>query len=158
MLVRLLLLFIAVPFVELMLLLLLADVTSAWVALSVVVITGVVGTLLVRAQGFRTFGRIHEQLSRGEMPTDALIDAVCILIAGALLLTPGMLTDAFGFSLLIPACRVFYRRRAARWFRTHFDVRVGGFETMAEDVDRRESHVVETHFVPHEDEKLPKGR
>jgi UPF0716 protein FxsA len=143
--------------VELALLLALADLTSFWTALLVVVVTGLVGTMLVRAQGFRAYGRIHEQLSRGEMPTDALIDALCILVAGALLLTPGMLTDAFGFSLLIPACRTFYRRGAARWFRAHFHVQVRGFEDSADESDQPRSRVVETHFVPHDDEKAAKG-
>ena len=56
------------------------------------------------------------------MPTDSLIDAVMIFVAGALLLTPGILTDIFGLSLLVPICRRFYRSRAKKWFRDRFQV------------------------------------
>ena len=146
MLARLLLLFIVVPLLELTLLLLLAEWTSAWVALLIVIITGVAGTLLVRAQGFRTYARLQQQLAQGQMPTETLIDALFIFVAGALLLTPGMLTDAFGFSLLIPACRHAYRRLAVRWFRSRFDVQATAAGFTIEDPPR--SRVVQSFVLP----------
>jgi len=123
MLFRLLLLLIVVPFVELSLLLWLADATQWWIALLVVIITGLVGALLARQQGWRTYGRIQHDLAAGRLPADPLMDALLILFAGALLLTPGMLTDTVGFSLLLPPCRHVIKRRLVVWFKSHFTIR-----------------------------------
>ena len=75
---KLLALFILVPLAELWLLLVLARHTSVWTALLVVMVTGVAGTLLVKAQGWRTMRRITEELQQGRLPTDALLDAAMI--------------------------------------------------------------------------------
>jgi UPF0716 protein FxsA len=122
-LLKLLLLFILVPLVELVLLLKLADLTDWTIALLVVVVTGVVGSVLARSQGWRAYRRIQEELAAGRLPAEPMLDAVMIFVAGALLLTPGMLTDIFGLSLLIPWCRSFYRRRLAAWFKSRFTIR-----------------------------------
>ena len=125
MLLKLLLLFTLVPLAELVLLLKLTDVTDWKFTLLLVVITGVVGSLLAKTQGVRAFRRIQEELASGRMPTEPLLDAVMIFIAGALLLTPGLLTDAFGLSLLIPGCRSYYRRRVTQWFKSRFTIKGG---------------------------------
>ena len=125
MLLKLLLLFTLVPLTELVLLLKLTDATDWTFTLLLVVVTGVVGSMLARTQGFRAYRHIQEELSAGRMPTEALLDGVMIFIAGALLLTPGLLTDAFGLSLLIPWCRTYYRRRIARWFKSRFTIKAG---------------------------------
>jgi UPF0716 protein FxsA len=109
-LLKLLFLFIAVPLVELGLLLYLADLTDWRLTLGLVIVTGLVGTLLARREGFRTYRVIRQELAAGRLPGESMLDAVLIFFAGALLLTPGILTDAFGFTLLIP------------WFRAHFTV------------------------------------
>ncbi len=120
---RLLLLFIAVPFVELAILLYLAELTDWKFTLALVIVTGFVGTWLARSQGFRTYWRIQQELASGRLPGDSLLDAVMIFVAGALLLTPGILTDIFGITLLIPFCRAYYRRRLVSWFKSHFTIR-----------------------------------
>ena len=142
MLLKLLVLFVVVPLIELWLLLLLADYTEWYIALLVVIATGVVGTLLARSQGWRTFRRIQTEMSEGQLPTEALMDAAMIFCAGALLLTPGMLTDAFGMSLLLPFCRRWYRRRLMVWIRRHFKVEA---ITPAEPVGR--SKIVDSYVV-----------
>ncbi len=119
---KLLLLFTIVPLVELALLLYLADLTNWRFTLGLVIVTGVVGTILARHQGFRTFRAIRTEMNSGRLPGAALMDAVMIFLAGALLLTPGILTDAFGFSLLIPWCRTWYRKRMRRYIERHFSV------------------------------------
>lgn len=148
MLLKLLLLFVLVPLIELTLLLQLASFTSWEVALLVVIVTGIVGTLLARSQGWKTFRRIQIELNQGNLPAAALLDAAMIFCAGALLLTPGMLTDAFGMSLLIPLCRRWYRRRLMAWIRRHFRVRT--FRGTAADewgtVDEQ-SRVVDSYVV-----------
>ncbi len=144
MLFKLFLLFIVVPLVELFLLFTLAELTSAGTTLALVVATGFVGSILARTQGFRTYTRIREELASSRMPTDSLVDAVMIFVAGALLLTPGILTDLFGFSLLVPACRQFYRRRAKQWFQTHFKLQTYGHSTAPGRSEIVDSYVVDS--------------
>lgn len=153
MLARLLLLFILVPLVELILLMYLADRTHWWVAVSLVVVTGFTGTLLARSQGVKTYRRIHESMSQGQIPTDALIDAAMILVAGALLLTPGMLTDALGLSLLVPPCRKWYRRRLVRWFRSRFTFQMES----SEGTLQTNSEVIDSYVVPPKTKTLESG-
>ncbi len=122
MLLRLLLLFTVVPLVELTLLLVLADATSWQFALCLVLATGIVGALLARHQGLRCWRRVEQKLAAGELPGEPLIDGLMILVAGALLVTPGMLTDLVGFALLLPAFRRIIKRRLKRRFQAHIDV------------------------------------
>jgi UPF0716 protein FxsA len=119
---RLLALFILVPFVELVLLLQLAKYTSISFTLGLIVVTGLVGTMLARHQGWQTMQSIQRQMQSGKLPTEPLLDAAMIFFAGALLLTPGMLTDIFGLSLLLPFCRRFYRKQVSSWIRRNFQV------------------------------------
>ncbi len=122
MLLKLLILFIAVPFAELALLLYIADLTDWRFTLALVIVTGVLGSLLARSQGWRTYSQIQSELGAGRLPAQSMLDAVMIFVAGALLLTPGVLTDVFGLSLLIPPCRAFYRKRLVHWFRNRFRI------------------------------------
>ncbi len=110
MLLRLLLLFILVPLVELALLLWMAQYTGWLFTLALVIVTGAVGASLARREGLRCLLRAQEQLERGEIPADSLLDGLLILVAGAVLITPGVLTDAAGFALLIPPIRRVVRR------------------------------------------------
>ena len=122
----LILLFIVVPFVELSILLSIAQQMGALPPLILVAATGVIGAALARRQGIRTLTKIQRQLGAGNLPTAELADAGMILVAGALLLTPGLLTDLFGFSLLVPPCRSLYRRLLVKYFRSRVKVIHGG--------------------------------
>ena len=144
----LLLLFIIVPFVELALLLKLAEVTGWFHTLLLVIITGVIGTWLARSQGLRTYRKIQQSLEAGQMPTDSLIDAAMIFAAGALLLTPGILTDLFGFSLLFPATRRLYRRWLVNRFKARFTMRT----TFRTGEPRQTSEVIDSYVVEHHGE------
>jgi UPF0716 protein FxsA len=110
MLLRLLLLFTIVPTIELVLLLILADKTSWQFTIGLILLTGFVGAALARYEGLRCLRRIQEQLSAGRVPGNPLMDGMMILIAGALLVTPGVLTDLLGFALLFPPFRSLIRR------------------------------------------------
>ena len=116
MLLRLLLLFTAVPLIELTLLLQLADWTSWQFSLGLVFGTGIVGATLARYQGLRCMNGVQEELAAGRLPGDRMIDGLMILVAGALLVTPGMLTDLVGFALLTPIFRSWMRRYLKRRF------------------------------------------
>ncbi|MGY8768157.1 MAG: FxsA family protein [Pirellulales bacterium] len=147
MLLRLLLLFIVVPFVELALLMYLANQFSLPGTLLLVVITGIVGTMLARAQGFATYKRIQQELAQGRMPTDSVFDAVLIFVAGAFLLTPGILTDTLGFSLLVPFLRNRIKAGLMAWVKKNFKVTTNmgdGFQhTTYTNDEVIDSHVVE---------------
>jgi len=118
-LVRLLILLIVVPLAEMALLLVLARYTNIWTALLAVVVMGVAGSLLVKAQGWRTMQRIGDALRQGRLPTDSLWDAAMVCCAGVLLLTPGILTDLMAVALLIPWSRNMARRYITGWVRRH---------------------------------------
>lgn len=105
---KLLLIFTIIPFVELSLLLEIAARTSTMTALGIILATGVVGAYFAKDQGRRVIYNIQSELNRGVMPGNELLHGLCVLIGGVLLLTPGILTDLFGFSLLFPATRTGY--------------------------------------------------
>jgi UPF0716 protein FxsA len=101
----LLLVFAVVPFLELVLLIKLTQLTSLPVTVLIVIGTGITGMSLVRWQGLKAWRQIQTQLASGQSPSKAIISGVLILVAGAMLLTPGLLTDTAGFLLLIPPVR-----------------------------------------------------
>ncbi len=107
---RLFLLFTCIPLVELYLLLQIGSVIGAVNTFLLVIITGVLGAYLAQQEGIRTLERIRTLMARGEMPGEPLIDALLILVAGFVLITPGILTDLLGFLMLIPATRAPIRR------------------------------------------------
>lgn len=106
MLARLALLFILVPAVELALLAYIKDLTgSLALTFLIVILTGVVGAWLARREGLRCWRSVQQEISQGRLPADSLLDGLLILVAGALLVTPGVLTDCVGFALLLPPLR-----------------------------------------------------
>jgi UPF0716 protein FxsA len=107
---RLFLLFTCVPLAELYLLLQIGSVIGAVNTILLVIITGVLGAYLAQQEGLRTLERIRTLMAQGEMPGEPLIDALLILVAGFVLITPGILTDLLGFLMLIPATRAPIRR------------------------------------------------
>lgn len=102
---RLFLLFTLVPALELYLLVKLGGVIGTERTIAIIIITGILGAYLARREGTRVWIEVQKKLSQGIMPGDELIGALLILVAGALLVTPGFLTDIAGFSLLIPPVR-----------------------------------------------------
>lgn len=102
---RLLLLFVVVPAIELALLIELGSRIGTPATLGIIMATGVIGASLARRQGLAVLRRLQEEANAGQLPADPIIDGVFLLVAGALLVTPGVLTDVVGFSCLIPAFR-----------------------------------------------------
>ena len=111
---RLLLLFVVLPATELVLLIEVGKRVGTGVTLALIVVTGIVGASLARRQGLGVIGIIQRETAAGRLPASSLVDAVIILLAGALLVTPGILTDAFGFLCLVPACRRLVKRELMR--------------------------------------------
>jgi UPF0716 protein FxsA len=99
--------FLAVPLIEIALFIQVGGAIGLWPTLGIVVLTAVIGTWLVRSQGAMALGQLRGSFSRLDDPTEPLAHGAMILVAGALLLTPGFFTDAVGFSLLMPPVRQF---------------------------------------------------
>jgi len=119
---RLLLIFIAVPLIDLAILFRVGRILSFWPTVSLVVLTGIVGAALAKHQGLRTLARINAELSAGRLPTSQLADGLLILLAGAVLMTPGFLTDLFGLLLLVPPFRRAVTRALTKYFKTRIVV------------------------------------
>lgn len=114
--VRLLLLFTTVPLIELALLVVIDRHIGLPATLGLVIATAMVGAWLAKSQGLRVLARLQSDMAAGRMPAEPLLDGLMIFVAGAVLLTPGLLTDLFGFFLLVPAGRALVRRGVARRF------------------------------------------
>ena len=115
MIAKLLLLFILIPIVELFLLLEIGKLIGTLSTLAIIVCTGILGAFLARRQGISVLYQIRIELANGRLPASQLADGVIILLAGALLITPGVLTDVFGFLCLIPASRKIIKNVLWRW-------------------------------------------
>ena len=97
--------FVAVPLVELFVLIEVGSVIGALPAILLCLVTAAAGAALVRAQGLRTLREAQTALGRGELPAVAMLEGMVLALAGVLLLTPGLVTDALGFAALIPPLR-----------------------------------------------------
>lgn len=114
----LLTLFVAVPLAEIYILRALLEATSWPLTIGVVLATAFIGATLARIQGLGAWRRIYTAMATAKAPGTELIDGVMILLAGAVLITPGLLTDALGFLLLVPPFRRWLGRRAVSFFKT----------------------------------------
>lgn len=94
-----------VPLTELYILLKVGSAIGALATIGLVLLTAFLGTALIRYQGLRTMASVRATTAQGGVPAMELMEGACLLIAGAVLLTPGFLTDAAGFALLVPAVR-----------------------------------------------------
>ena len=113
MLFKLILLFVVTPLAELTILVYLGTLIGVLYTILIVATTGIIGAFLARKQGFATLSRIRSSIERGVLPAGDLFQGALILIGGLLLLTPGIITDLIGFTMLIPQTR----RIIANWLR-----------------------------------------
>jgi UPF0716 protein FxsA len=114
--IRLLALFVLLPLVELAILIQVGQWIGVLWTLALVVATGFLGAALAKRHGVRAWIAIRDELRAGRMPAAALADGLLILIGGIVLLTPGLLTDLFGFAMLIPASRNAFKKALSRRF------------------------------------------
>ncbi|MEX0746965.1 MAG: FxsA family protein [Rhodothermales bacterium] len=130
---RLLALFLLTPILELALLIQLGDLIGFWPTVGIIVVTGVSGTYLAKREGLSVWKSFNARLRAGGLPGTELIDGVIILIAAALLITPGVLTDVAGFIGLFPPTRAAIRRALEKRLQRAIEkgsvhVSFGGFE------------------------------
>ncbi len=101
----LLFIFIVIPIAEIALFIQAGEIIGLWWTLLTVVITAIIGTNLVKRQGMNAWLRAQQAMNEDSLPIEEVFTGVCLLLSGALLLTPGFLTDSIGFALLIPSLR-----------------------------------------------------
>jgi UPF0716 protein FxsA len=92
--------------------------------IAITIVTGVLGATIASRQRLSAFRRIADDLRAGRVPAAAILDVVMIVVAGLLLMTPGLLTDLLGAALLVPVCRAQVRRWAVRWMQKNLRGRV----------------------------------
>jgi UPF0716 protein FxsA len=118
----LIILFVALPIVDLWLLFRVGELISFFPTLACVILTGVVGAAIAKRQGISTIARIQQDLAEGRMPTSQLGEGILILLAAAVLITPGFITDAFGLLLLVPPIRRLFLKGLTAYFSTRVHV------------------------------------
>jgi len=119
---RLLVLFIFVPIIELMILIEVGGFLGTVPTLVLVIGTGALGAYLTKMEGFRILFTIRHKMQTGQLPADELLDGLIILVAGALLITPGLITDIFGFLMLFRPSRSRFKIWLKNKFSAHINV------------------------------------
>ena len=102
---KLFLAFTIIPAIELYLLIQIGSVIGTLPTLAIIVLTGVLGAYLAKTQGALTMRKVFSEVNQGKVPAEELLNALIIIIAGVVLITPGFMTDLIGFFLLIPLSR-----------------------------------------------------
>lgn len=105
-----LLIFIAVPIIEIAAFIKIGDIIGLWSTIACVILTAMIGTFLLRQQGLSVLQKAQGSLQNNQLPLDSVIHGAFLLVAGALLLTPGFFTDAIGFILMVPPARTIIGR------------------------------------------------
>lgn len=116
MVLKLFLAFTLIPVAEIYLIIKLGGLLGAFNTVLIIIFTGFVGAYLARMQGMTTMMRVRRNMNQGIMPAEELFDALLILIAGIVLLTPGFLTDIAGIMLLLPPVRLHLKRYLRKKF------------------------------------------
>ena len=126
----LLALLLLIPLSDALLLVVVAQYIDLVPTVALVVLTGLVGMLLVRAEGRHTLRNLQTKFARGDLPTNELMDGGLLIAAGAFLLTPGLVTDTIGFLLAIPVTRYPIRETLKRFVvQPYLDKQTDGFVT-----------------------------
>ena len=144
-------LFIAIPLIEIFLFIKVGSAIGALSTVVLVVVTALIGVALLRAQGLQTMGKFQQQVASGEMPANTMLEGAALLFGGALLLTPGFLTDTIGFLCLIPITR----QILIQWLVSNMAVK-GSFTTYSSrsSSSRPDPDVIEGEFKPRNKDPL----
>ncbi|WP_438446154.1 FxsA family protein [Gorillibacterium sp. sgz5001074] len=101
----LLVLFILVPATEIFVLFSMGRLIGGWETFALILVSGFLGAYLAKREARRVWDYAQHRLSRGEIPTDSILDGICIFAGGLLLVTPGFVTDLAGLFLVLPFTR-----------------------------------------------------
>lgn len=121
------LLILALPIAEIVTIAMVGKAIGFWPTFGLLLAAGMLGGLILNAQGLATLRRLHVAMERGETPILPAFEGLLLAIAGLLLIAPGFISDVLGLALLIPPLRKFVATAALRWFARHGEVRFGAF-------------------------------
>lgn len=136
------LMLVGVPIIEIALFIEVGGWIGLWPTIAIVILTALLGTALLRQQGFAALADLQGRLAEGRDPRSALAHGAMILVAGIVLLTPGFFTDAIGFLLLVPPVR----DAVIRYVGAKVDVRMAGAATRTGD-PRADQATINTDYV-----------
>ena len=157
---------IGVPIIEIAVFIEIGGRVGLWPTLALIFATAAIGTALLRYQGLSVLADARGSVERGELPVRALLDGVCLVIAGALLLTPGFFTDLAGALLLISPIRHILQAVALRWIAAHGSFTVSATMSTARDGSTTwsksskrdgDASVIEGEFVEEDDDEPTAG-
>lgn len=119
-------LFIVMPIAEIAVLIQVGGAIGGWTTIGIVILTAFIGTAMLRQQGIATLNKAQLRMQNGEMPAEQMLEGLLLLIGGVLLLTPGFITDFFGFCTLVPISRRFLAAKLSAGALANMNVFVGG--------------------------------
>lgn len=105
----LLLLFLVLPALEIGVFIWMGGIIGPWWVVGLILVTGILGVMIAKQQGLETWHRARQAINSGQPPTEYIINGICIFVGGVFLFTPGFITDAVGFILVIPVTRGFVK-------------------------------------------------
>lgn len=114
-------LMVVIPALEIWLLLELGRLIGGWTTFLLILATGFIGAFLAKREFRRVVDFSRYELSRGTIPTASILDGICVFAGGLLLLTPGFVTDAFGFLLLFPGTRILFKAMLLKFIKKKID-------------------------------------
>jgi len=147
------LLFLVIPLVEIFFLIQVGQVIGAGWTIFLVVGTAVLGAFLLRLQGFQTLQRAQTNMARGQLPAKEMLEGLCLLVSGALLLTPGFVTDTLGFLLLTPPVRQLLITQLAKNSQLFFTSRMssGFYQQRSGSAHQNDDTVIDGEVVDDDD-------
>lgn len=101
---------IAIPAIEVTLFIWTSDMIGIWSVFIIIILTGMIGVIVVRTEGMKTWQRLVVSIQQGIHPSEEILNGICIIVAGIFLVTPGFFTDLVGFLLVIP-----FTRKPFKW-------------------------------------------
>ena len=145
-------LFLIIPIIEIFFLIKVGEIIGAFPTIILVVLTAVIGAGLLRQQGLSTLARLQQNMGQGKIPAQEMIEGVLLAVGGALLMTPGFVTDTIGFLCLLPFSRKFIAKdiikRSAEKMKANINVQMGGFSQGAQNAQwGQEADIVEGEFT-----------
>lgn len=146
-------LFLIIPILEIYLLIQVGGIIGAFPTIILVVLTAVIGAGLLRQQGLSTLARFQQNLSQGKLPAQELIEGILLAVGGALLMTPGFVTDTIGFLCLIPFTRQLIATTIMKNSAAKVTAKMGGF-TQGTDTYQTHADVFEGEFTEIKDEPI----
>ena len=134
---------IVIPIVEIGVFIQAGELIGLWSTIGLVILTAMAGSALLRHQGLSTLSRVRENMSAGRLPVSELFDGLCLLVAGAFLLTPGFVTDGFGLLLFLPIFRGGLRRFIAARLKAREKFNIN----MRSEFEERTRHNHDPHII-----------